>query len=105
MSSTTLASIAAATAAGYVLQRIDNDGKYAQIPSTARFETRLSRYLTGQDGEGGFTMEARATGTTQAGADTAALAALNAQRIARYGADTTALNKDIHGKNHTVDKT
>lgn len=98
MASTTLASIAAATAAGYIRTQIDygdqgpSDNKPAgqAVPRKKRYVTRLHK-----DGLGTKLSRIRAMGesdTSAAAADTAALAVLNAQRQARYGFDTTALN-------------
>jgi len=91
MASTTLASVAAATAAGYIRTQIDNGDQASYTPP------RKKRYVTRfhKDGLGTRNTRLRAIGesdTSAAAADTAALAVLNAQRQAKYGFDTTALN-------------
>jgi len=98
MASTTLASVAAATAAGYIRLQIDNGDQ--GVSDALRYgypQPRKKRYVTRfhKDGLGTKNSRIRAMGesdTSAAAADTAALAVLNAQRQARYGFDTTALN-------------
>jgi hypothetical protein len=93
MASTTLASVAAATAAGYVLQRVDLGVLVATSP-TAQTKNRFrTTFIKRGLGNNNNTLRADGESSASSGAaDTAALAALNAQRQARYGFDTTALN-------------
>ena len=102
MASTTLASIAAATAAGYVLQRVDLGALVATSPTAQtknRFRTTLIKRGLGKTNK---ILRADGESASSAGAaDTAALAALNAQRQYIYGFDTTALNKDEFGVQYT----
>ena len=91
MASTSLATISAATAAGYVLVQISkNDGTFR-----AEFE---------KSGLGTFNKRIRAAGegSTANAATTAALAALNSQRQNIYGVDNTAFNRDNYGNAITV---
>jgi hypothetical protein len=87
MATHTLANNAAAVAAGWTRLQWENVG-------TGTLTSRYSKYLTG-DGDAGHTQEIDGSGATQVAADTAALAALNAFRINRYGADTTATSKGV----------
>ena len=100
MASTTLASIAAATAAGYVRTQVDNGDQTVQVNSTYPYAApRKKRYNTRlvKRGLGVTNRKIEAYGesdTSAAAADTHALSVLNAQRQALYGFDTTALNKN-----------
>ena len=95
---TDLASIAAVTAAGYVRTRIDLGATV-----TTRYGTRLTRPMNGGAGQQGRLFEAEAwSATSAAQADTNALAALNAQRLTRYGAGATA-GTDGHAAALTFD--
>jgi hypothetical protein len=80
MASNALASIAAATAAGYVLERVTgSDGKN---------RTRLKKQVSGQPGVGGSSLTWEGEAASSGAADTAALANLNSWRSNRYGADS-----------------
>jgi hypothetical protein len=81
MASNTLASIATATAAGYVLERFTRGSLNI---------TRLSKPIAGQPGASGGVVFQEGEGSTSGNADTAALANLNAWRLNRYGSDSTA---------------
>lgn len=104
MASTTLASVAAATAAGYILQRVDFGDQSAypradSAPKRKRYQTHFTK-----NGLGPNASRIRALGesdTSAAAADTAALAALNGQRQTIYGFDTTALNKKPDGTQYS----
>lgn len=106
MATTTLASVAAATAAGYERVQIDfgDQSAYPQAdsaPKGKRYATKLTKRQVGT-----FLTRIEAYGesdTSAAAADTAALASLNEQRNQRYGYDTTALRKDTYGATQTVD--
>lgn len=101
MSSTTLASIAAATAAGWT--RTLND---SGVVGSGRYVVTLEKQLVGEPGTSGAFARAYGTGSTSAAADTAALASVNTLRTNRYGADTTKPNLDTQGHNtHKVDTT
>ena len=95
---TDLASIAAATAVGYARTRIDLGADV-----TIRYGTRLTRPMSGGSGQQGRIFEAECwSATSAAQADTNALAALNAQRLTRYGAGATA-GTDGHASTLTFD--
>jgi hypothetical protein len=94
---TDLANIAAATAAGYIRQQTDRGVQSGRGQLAPRYFTTLSKPLVGGTHQSGF--EFRATGESDvsaAAADTAALAALNNQRLHRYGGGATR-NKDDLG--------
>jgi hypothetical protein len=81
MAANALANIAAATAAGYVLERYT-------LPSGASV-TKLSRKTGGVEGkEGQFVQFAGESAVSSAAADTAALTNLNRWRDNRYGPDS-----------------
>jgi hypothetical protein len=89
MATTVLADNAAAVAAGWVRTQWTN-------PGAGTFTSRYSKYLQGDLGTAGHTVELDGSsplGGTQAQADTAALTALNAWRANRYGVDTTAQSR------------
>ena len=108
MASNDLASIAAATAAGYSLTRTDLNGKE---PAASQFRTQLEKHLGGIAGEPGSTMRAYGYGASAGAADTAALNALNSERSFRYGFDSAVSNAGTSagststGKKHTKDTT
>jgi hypothetical protein len=82
MAANTLASIAAATAAGYSLERTTRiDGKNV---------TRLKKNVSGLPGQSGSLLVFEGEGTTSGNADTASLANLNEWRNNRYGRDSAA---------------
>lgn len=81
MAAIALANIAAATAAGYTLERFT-------LPSGASV-TRLAKKLTGIQGqEGRFEQWQGESSVSSAAADTAALTNLNRFRDNRYGPDS-----------------
>jgi hypothetical protein len=82
-----LASIGAATAAGYREQVVDH-GPSFRDPSN-RFEVELTRQLVGAPGQSGFTMRALGSADTQVNAEAVALQALNSQRRARYAGSSS----------------
>ena|SRR5690348_14863349 len=82
MAANTLASIAAATAAGYVLERT--------TLLNGNNVTRLRKHFSGQDGVAGGPLLFTGEGTSSGAADTAALANLNFWRDQRYGKDSAA---------------
>ena len=95
---TDLASVALATAAGYARTRTDLGATV-----TTRYGTRLTRPMQGGAGQQGRLFEAEFWSPTSAAvADTGALAALNAQRLTRYGASSTA-GTDGHAATLTFD--
>jgi len=77
-----LASIGAATAAGYREQVVDH-GPSFRDPAN-RWEVTLEKWLTGAPGQSGFMLRALGSGADQASAEAQALSALNSQRRARY---------------------
>jgi len=94
------ASVAAAVAAGY--QIVVQAGE----PNGSGFKTVLQKYLTGSAGGSG-SLET-ATGwdiNTQAAADAACVASLNAQRSARYGFGEPGGELDTYGQATITDKT
>ena len=101
MAATTLASVAAATAAGYELVRVDfGDQSTYTPPRKNQYTTQFTKR-----GRGVFNSTIAAYGESNvnaAGADTAALASLNEQRNQRYGYDTTALRKDTYGNTQSA---
>ena len=87
MAANTLASIAAATAAGYKLERTVQPASIAQ-PLGSNI-TKLGKQVTGVQGQGGRYVEFAGESTvSSAAADTAALANLNKWRDNRYGSDS-----------------
>lgn len=110
MALSAFANLAAAITAGYVETATQQtDGFY--------FVT-LEKWLTGGTNAGsGFNMRAFGRGTTQAAAETQALAALNNQRGHRYGFDSGSLSLatpaqvpplppvTVAGVAHTIDVT
>jgi hypothetical protein len=82
------ASTAAAQAEGYAL--IQTDRGAAIIP---RYESKFERWCDG-DGQSGYLRRVAGTdNTSQANADTIALASLNAYRRYAFGTDGTNVNK------------
>jgi len=84
MAANTLASIAAATAAGYKLERT--------TLVNASFKALLGKWVTGIEGQAGRYVEFVGESTVTATADANALANLNKWRDNRYGADSTAVS-------------
>lgn len=97
-----LADLSAATTAGY--KEIVNDNG---IVGSTRFTVTLEKPSVGDpDGGSGSTIRAYGQGSTQNAAETAAVAALNGQRLQRYGADSGPVSTGKKNTNaHTVDKT
>jgi hypothetical protein len=87
MAAIALANIAAATAAGYILERWrEPDGTYC---------TKLSFKTSGLNGREGAFMEWQGRDkSASATADAAALANLNAWRNTRYGVDSGSVSTD-----------
>lgn len=87
---TDLADATAATTAGYKLTQADR-GAAPTTPNfsasqPARYSSVYSKPVVGSSLDSGFQVEARGeSNASQAAADAAALAALNAQRRHRYG--------------------
>jgi hypothetical protein len=79
MASNNFATIAAATAAGYVPERFTRGGLNV---------TRLSRPMSGFPGAGGRLEQTEGEASTSAQADTNALGAINGWRNLRYGFDS-----------------
>lgn len=97
---TDLASVAAATAAGYQRTRVDYG---STTDAQNRYVTRFTKPMVGGSGQQGRLLEAEAASATSAAqADTNALAALNAQRAHRYAFGATA-GTDGHGAALTFD--
>jgi len=95
---TDLADHAAATAAGY--QRVQYDRGSGKSP---RYVSRYEKPTIGASGAaGGLTTAEGHSDSSQAAADTAALASLNGQRGHRYGKGATA-NNDNRGNALTFD--
>src|SRR5690349_2838817 len=78
-----LASIGAATSAGYREQTVDHGSGFPD--SSHRWEVTLEKWLVGAPGQSGFMLRAVGSADTQANAEAVALSALNAQRRQRYG--------------------
>jgi hypothetical protein len=91
-----LANIAAATSAGYSETVLDRGSNYG----ADRFTVTLEKHLVGEPGgSSGAPWRAYGQGSTQAAAETQALAALNAQRAHLYagtGAHGGTLTTDQH---------
>lgn len=84
----TFATVAAATAGGYVRTRTDFGAGWGDL----RYSTVFTKHLVGYSGHKSQ-FELRAVGSSDSSAnaaDTAALAALNDQRAYRYGRDLDA---------------
>ena len=102
---TDYASVAAAITGGYKQVQIDRGAAYSE-----RYVTHLEKWATGA-GQGGSRQVATGTSTVSAAAaDTAALAALNAQRRHRYGgspgrASGDGDSIDARGAAHSIDAT
>lgn len=99
-----LANFAAATAAGYTEIALDRGASY--LPATRRWLVTLEKMLTGEPAsEATIIVRAVGESDTQANARTQAVAALNGQRLHRYGADTGTASKGPKGGQHTIDVT
>lgn len=77
------ANIAAATTAGYKETATDRGAAF--LPAAERWHVVLDKPVVGQTGASGGLISAVGYGTSQANAETQALAALNKQRQIRYG--------------------
>lgn len=85
MASNNLASIAAATAAGWKLNR--------PVAQGGKFVTELMLNAQGQPGNSGQEIkQVGESNVSQAAADTVALNAINAWRSNRYGSDSAGVN-------------
>jgi len=102
---TDYASVAAAITGGYKQVQIDRGTAYSE-----RYVTHLEKWATGA-GQGGSRQVATGTSTVSAAAaDTAALAALNAQRRHRFGGSPGRASGDrdsidARGAAHSIDAT
>lgn len=84
MAANALANIAAATAAGYKLERT--------VLTNGNTLVKLGQQVTGIEGESGRYVEFCGEASVQATADTAALTNLNRWRDNRYGVDSAAVS-------------
>jgi hypothetical protein len=99
-----LANIAAATAAGYKETVLDRGASFS--PAGVRFEVTLEGQQVGEPGgQSHVQLRAFGQGSSQANAETVALAALNNQRLHRYGADSGSVSKGNHLGQHVIDVT
>ncbi len=89
-----LATVAAATAAGYVLQTTDSARVTRSGTSEVdRWTATLEKNLTGDvDGGSGALFTATGVGTTSTTAKAQAILSLDGHRLHRYGADSTVGN-------------
>lgn len=99
------ADAAAAVTAGFKKQQIDRGAG-----ATERYVTHLEKIVTGGGQSGGRLAATGTSDVSAAAADTAAVAALNAQRRHRYGgspgrASGSSDSPDSRGSTHTVDST
>lgn len=92
MAANTLANIAAATAAGYGLERFTRQGGTPTAVTTVNV-TRLKKHIVGLPGQSGGERVFEGEGSTSGAADTAALANANKWRDNRYGSDSAAVSK------------
>lgn len=105
---TDFANAAAAVAAGYVKTQIDRGASFPAAQGL-RFVTRFDKPSVGAVGDGGARFEATGESSVNAaGADTQAVAALNAQRRHYYGGSPGRASGDGQspsgrGGAHTVD--
>ena len=98
------ANIAAAVAAGWTETVLDRGASFS--PASLRFEVTLERLVTGEPaGTSGQPLRAFGQGSSQVNAEAVALAACNAQRLVRYGADSGSVSKGSHGGQHVIDAT
>jgi hypothetical protein len=91
-----LANIAAAIAAGYSETVNDKGASFAD--PAHRYTVTLEKHLVGDNGQSGGPTRAYGQGSSQANAETQALAALNAQRGHRYagsGSNGGTLTTDV----------
>jgi hypothetical protein len=103
--STDHANLAAATTAGYKESVCDRG---ASAPAATRFEVTLEKWVVGEAFSCGGMLRAFGQGSTQANAEAAALASLNAQRQHHYGgapgrASGSANSVGPHGGTMTED--
>lgn len=98
---TAFANHAAAVTAGYKSILLDN-GALAPDP-TARYEVTLEKHLVGGIGRSGGLQRAHGVGSSQAAAETRALAALEGMRNYRYGNAAAGGSLSQDGAALTVD--
>lgn len=104
MALSALASIAAAATAGYKETVLDRGASFS--PAGFRFEVTLEGQQVGEpSGQSHIQLRAFGQGASQAAAEAIALAALNNQRLHRYGADSGSVSKGSHGGQHVIDAT
>lgn len=102
MAANTLANIAAATAAGYKEVVTDRGASFAN--PAVRYEVLLEKPVVGEPGKATpQPIRAYGQGSSQANAETQALAALNGQRDHRYGKDSAAVSKGSAGGTLVLD--
>ena len=94
-----LAAHANATAAGYARTQTDRGASFG----VNRFISVYEKPVVGVQGSGGVLRATGISGVSQAAADTAALAALNAQRGHRYGKGSANTGKNVAGDSLTDD--
>jgi hypothetical protein len=104
---TDFANHAAAVAGGYKTQALDRG---ASFNPALRWEVQLEKWITGGGGSGSM-FRAFGQGSSQANAEAAATASLNAQRAHRYGGSPGRASADVvnspdsRGAAMTVDQT
>jgi hypothetical protein len=91
MAANTLANIAAAIAAGYVLEWFTRQGGTPTAATTVNV-TRLKKQSSGLPGQSGGQIVFEGEGATSGAADTSSLANLNKWRDNRYGSDSAAVS-------------
>ena len=97
---TALANHAAAVTAGFKSVVTDRG---STVPAAERFEVTLEKHLVGGVGRRGGPLRAYGVGSSQANAEIAAAAALNAQRDHRYGKGAAGGSTSQDGSALTVD--
>jgi hypothetical protein len=103
MASKDFANIAAAVSAGYKETVTDRGASFS--PASRRYLVVLDKWLVGETpGASGYRNEGSGEGSSQANAETVALASINNSRAHRYGFDT-AVSAGAKGGTHTTDVT
>lgn len=97
MAANALANIAAATAAGYKLERT--------VLTNGNTLVKLSQHVTGIEGQAGRYVEFCGENAVQGTADTAALTNLNRWRDNRYGPDSASASSSPTPNNATSPST
>lgn len=95
------ANLAAAITAGYKQTTLDRGAAF--LPASERWKVQLSKPIVGEPGQSGTEFRAEGYGSSQANAETAALASLHAQRQLRYGAGSANTGKSNKGDALTDD--